>query len=103
MSTKFSRRHFMGSAATALGALGLRPESTLGLALRPPPKGLAPLDPYDDLAKLAANENPYGPSDAMMEAMNAAWKYSNRYGYPDGDILEKIAGHHGVGTDNIII
>lgn len=103
MNTGFTRRHFMGSAAAALGALGLRPQSALGVALRPPPPGLRPLDPYDDLAKLSSNENPYGPSDRMMASMNAAWKYSNRYGYPDGDIHEKIAEHHGVGTRNIIM
>ncbi len=103
MNARFTRRHFMGSAAAALGALGLRPQSTLGVALRPPPPGLRPTDPYDDLAKLSSNENPYGPSDRMMASMNAAWKYSNRYGYPDGDIHEKIAEHHGVGTRNIIM
>ena len=37
---------------------------------------------YDALAKLSSNENPYGPSPAAMKAMEAAWKYSNRYGYP---------------------
>ncbi|MDE2794721.1 MAG: histidinol-phosphate transaminase [Gemmatimonadota bacterium] len=103
MHTGFTRRHFIGSAAAALGALGLRPRSALGVTLRPPPPGLRPLDPYDDLAKLSSNENPYGPSDRMMASMNAAWKYSNRYGYPDGDIHEKIAEHHGVGTRNIIM
>ena len=103
MNTRFTRRHFMGSAAAAFGALGLRRQSALGVALRPPPPGLAPLAPYDDLAKLSSNENPYGPSDRMMASMNAAWKYSNRYGYPDGDIHEKIAEHHGVGTRNIIM
>ncbi len=99
----FSRRRFMGGAAAALAATGLAPRKALGHGLRPPPKGLTPLDPYDDLAKLSSNENPYGPSEKMMEAMNAAWKYSNRYGYPDGDILEKIAAHHDVDTSNIMI
>ena len=103
MKTRFSRRHFMGSAAAALGAVGLRPKSALGITLPPPPKGLVPVDPYDDLAKLSSNENPYGPSEKMMASMNAAWKYSNRYGYPDGDVHEKIAEHHGVGTDHIIM
>ena len=103
MNTRFSRRHFMGSAVAALGAAGLRPRSALGLTLPPPPKGLGLVDPYDDLAKLSSNENPYGPSEKMMASMNAAWKYSNRYGYPDGDVLEKIAEHHGVGTDHIIM
>ncbi len=103
MKNRFSRRHFMGGAAAALGALSLRPASALGLRLPPPPPGLAPVDPYDDLVKLASNENPYGPSEKMMASMNAAWKYSNRYGYPDGDIREKIAAHHGMDTRNIIM
>ena len=104
MNNSVSRRHFMGGAAAALGALGLRPGSALGeLRIPPPPPGLASADPYDELAKLSSNENPYGPSDRMRESMDAAWKYSNRYGYPDGDILEKIAEHHGVGTRNIIM
>ncbi len=100
---RWSRRRFMGGAAAALGALTARPASALGAGLRPPPKGLAPLDPYDDLVKLSSNENPYGPSDKMLEAMNAAWKYSNRYGYPDGDIQRKIADHHGVDVDQIML
>ncbi|MGH7505123.1 MAG: pyridoxal phosphate-dependent aminotransferase, partial [Longimicrobiales bacterium] len=58
---------------------------------------------YDALAKLANNENPYGPCDAAMEAMTGAFKYSNRYGYPDGGIVEAIAAHHGVEPDNILL
>ena len=103
MNTRFTRRHFMGSAAAALGALGLRPQSALGVALRPPPPGLVPLDRRNESARLHFNENPYGPSDRMMAAMKSAWKYSNMYGYPDGDIGEKIAEQHGVGTRNIIM
>ena len=101
-----SRRRFMGGAAAALGYLGLRPGSVMGASLPRPPKGLAPLqerDDYDSLVKLSSNENPYGPSDAMLEAMNSAWKYSNRYGYPDGNIQEKIAEHHGVKPENILL
>ena len=101
-----SRRRFMGGAAAALGYLGLRPGSVMGASLPRAPKGLAPLqarDDYDSLVKLSSNENPYGPSDAMLEAMNSAWKYSNRYGYPDGNIQEKIAEHHGVKPENILL
>ena len=104
MKTRFSRRHFVGGAAAAVGALGLRPDSALAaLRLPPPPPGVVPADPYDDLAKLASNENPHGPSEKMWAAMDLARKYANRYGYPDGDIHEKIAEHHGMGTDNIIM
>ncbi len=100
----FSRRGFMGGAAAALAALGVGPEGLLGANRRPAPPGLRlRRDPYDSLVKLSSNENPYGPSDKMMEAMNGVWKYANRYGYPDGDIVEKIAEHHGVGPENIIL
>ena len=39
---------------------------------------------YDAFAKLASNENNFGPPESVMQAMNDAWKYANRYGYPDG-------------------
>jgi len=35
--------------------------------------------------------------------MNGAWKYSNRYGYPDGNIHQEIAKHHGVKNDSILL
>jgi histidinol-phosphate aminotransferase len=38
-----------------------------------------------------------------MKAMNSAFKYANRYGYPDGGIVEEIAKHHGVKPENILL
>jgi len=38
-----------------------------------------------------------------MKAMNNAWKYSNRYGYPDGNLVAEIAKHHGVKQENILL
>jgi histidinol-phosphate/aromatic aminotransferase/cobyric acid decarboxylase-like protein len=38
-----------------------------------------------------------------MQAMNGAWKYANRYGYPDGNVMQEIAKHHGVKPENILI
>ena len=35
--------------------------------------------------------------------MNGAWKYANRYGYPDDDIQGAIAEHHGVKRENILM
>jgi len=35
--------------------------------------------------------------------MNSAWKYSNRYGYPDGGLVEAIAAHHGVTPRHILL
>lgn len=99
-----TRRRFMGGAAAALGYAGLRPTGLLGWDSPGRPLSLTPQEyDYDSFAKLASNENPYGPSERMMEAMNGAWKYSNRYGYPDGNIQEKIAEHHGVDPQNILL
>ena len=103
----FSRRQFMGGAATALGYLGLKPGAEL-LAAEVDETIRFPFarkldDPYDSLAHLSSNENPWGPSKNMLEAMNSAWKYANRYGYPDGDIQSAIAEHHGVSRDHILM
>jgi histidinol-phosphate aminotransferase len=94
----------MGGAAAALGYAGLKPTGLLAWDRSPRSIELTPQEyDYDSFAKLSSNENPYGPSERMMEAMNSAWKYSNRYGYPDGDIQEKIAEHHGVEPENILL
>lgn len=106
MEGKFavSRRGFVGGMATTLGALTLAPDKFL-LA-----QGVGSLQPkiageseYDAFAKLAANENPYGPPDSVMKAMMNAMKYSNRYGYPDAGIVDEIAKHHGVKPENVLI
>ena len=94
-----SRRGFMGGVAAALGALGLSPSSLLAQGRRRRPTEAE----YDAFAKLSSNENPYGPSDAVMEAMNHGFKYANRYGYPDGNIVQKLADHHGVEPGNILL
>jgi histidinol-phosphate aminotransferase len=38
-----------------------------------------------------------------MQAMTKAFKYANRYGYPDGDVLQAIARHHDVPTSQVMI
>ncbi len=99
-----SRRGFVGGLATAVGYLGLEPASNAWALDRPAARpSRQQTNEYDGLAKLGNNENPYGPSEAMLEAMNRVWKYSNRYGYPDGDITEKIAEHHGVDPDHVLL
>ena len=60
-------------------------------------------EPYDALAKLGNNENPWGPSPAVMAAMTHAFKYANRYGYPDGNLAQVLAAHHGVTVDHILL
>jgi histidinol-phosphate aminotransferase len=104
--TAVSRRSFMGGVAAALGYVGLRPEDLLAQArggVPAAPRGAISAGDYDRFAKIANNENPYGPPESVMKAMMDAMKYSNRYGYPDGGIVQAIADHHGVKAENVIL
>jgi histidinol-phosphate aminotransferase len=95
-----SRRGFFGGLAAALGYIGIGPDARL---FAQSAAGAPPLDAYDKFAKLARNENNYGPPESVMKAMNDAWKYSNRYGYPDANILQEIAKHHNVKNENVLL
>ena len=98
----FSRRDFVGGVAAAVGALGLRPGAEL-LAQGQTAQFTGGEAEYDAYVKLASNENNWGPPDSVMKAMNSAWKYANRYGYPDANVNQVIAEHHGVRRDNILL
>ncbi|MEO7358898.1 MAG: aminotransferase class I/II-fold pyridoxal phosphate-dependent enzyme [Gemmatimonadaceae bacterium] len=103
-----SRRGFVGGVATAIGSLALSPETARAAEVLLRQGGGVvdrefAADDYDSYAKLAANENPYGPPESVMAAMTNAIKYSNRYGYPDGNLVAEIANHHGVAPDNIML
>ena len=101
-----SRRGFVGGVTTALGYLTLKPASSLWAQATAPATVAGAqqgVDEYDAFAKLANNENPYGPPDTVLKAMTKAFKYGNRYGYPDGGIAEEIAKHHGVKPENILL
>jgi histidinol-phosphate aminotransferase len=104
-----SRRGFVGGIATGLGYLGLRPDVDLWAQGRSAAvqgaagRSRASIEEYDTFAKLANNENPYGPPESVMKAMTQAFKYANRYGYPDGGIVQEIAAHHGVKPENILL
>lgn len=104
MKQAVSRRRFVGGLAAAVGYLGLEPGLDLWAQApsQTPRRRLTP-DEYDAFAKLANNENPYGPSESVMEAMTQAFKYANRYGYPDGSIAQEIAKHHGVEPDTVML
>jgi histidinol-phosphate aminotransferase len=100
-----SRRGFVGGVATAVGYLTLK--SPMDLLAEPRRFLIPPVpqegDDYDLLAKVNFNENPYGPTESVMKAMNQAFKYANRYGYPDGGIIDEIAKHHGVKPENVVL
>ena len=53
---------------------------------------------------LDENENPYGTSPKIFEAMRSALELSNRYPYPAADNLAgEIAHHHGVDRNQVLI
>ncbi len=102
-----SRRTLIGGVAAALGYAGVQPGPTWAQAAeaaapRAPRPRMSP-EEYDLCAKLGSNENPYGPPESVMKAMTQAFKYANRYGYPDGDIVQEIATHHGVKPENVLL
>jgi histidinol-phosphate aminotransferase len=98
-----SRRSFVGGVAAAVGSLGVSSPLELLAQGAAASRQRSPEDEYDGFAKLANNENPYGPSDVVLQAMTKAFKYANRYGYPDGNLVEAIAQHHGVKTEQVMI
>jgi histidinol-phosphate aminotransferase len=98
-----SRRRFVGGVTSALGLLTLEPGRLVSQAAGQVPRPQTTPDEYDTLAKLANNENPYGPPESVMKAMTGAFKYANRYGYPDGGIVDAIAKHHGVPRENVML
>src|SRR5262245_18581923 len=106
--TDIGRRNFIGRIAALLGYAGLAPFelSAQSRSRQTAAAAKSTLDKkidYDKFAKLANNENPYGPSEAVMKAMNDAWRYANRYAYPDGGIVDAIAEHHGVKPENVLL
>jgi len=106
--TDIARRKFIGRIAALLGYAGLAPLelSAQSRSRQTAAAAKSTLDKkidYDKFAKLANNENPYGPSEAVMKAMNDAWRYANRYAYPDGGIVDAIAEHHGVKPENVLL
>ncbi|MEP1602169.1 pyridoxal phosphate-dependent aminotransferase [Ekhidna sp.] len=58
----------------------------------------------DDLILLNWNENPYGPSETAIKAVNDAMKYANRY--PDevaNELKEKLAKKNNLRTKNFLL
>jgi len=53
---------------------------------------------------LDANENPYGPSQAALEALRGDATAANRYAKHEyGDLVDAIAAKHGVKTEQVVL
>jgi histidinol-phosphate aminotransferase len=102
-----SRRRFVGGLAATMAYLGVRPGAAWaqsgGIPAPEVGNDTTALSAYDAFVKLSFNENPYGPPESVIKAMTQALKYANRYGYPDGGILNELAAHHGVKPGNILL
>jgi histidinol-phosphate aminotransferase len=104
MNKSFSRRSFLGGTAALAGYAALRPAMPAWAQSAPEPVVSAWRGgDFDTQAKLCFNENNYGPSPAVLKAMGDAFKYANRYGYPDGGLTETIATLHGVSPNNVLL
>ncbi|RDV28901.1 histidinol-phosphate aminotransferase family protein [Alteromonas aestuariivivens] len=99
-----SRRIFLGGslATTALGASGILTSAGLAAA----PETVLPkvqYGPTPGIAKLNANENPYGPSpDALKAIMEASTSGGAYYAYTAAmTLIDMIAERHGLARENI--
>lgn len=104
-----SRRKFVGGLAAALGYVSTGADLDLfaqgraaGQGRPGGGRGQTP-EEYDLLAKLASNENNWGIPEPVMKAMEGAWKYAGRYGYPDPGLNQAIADFDGVKPENVMV
>ena len=98
-----SRRSFLTAGTATFGASLVTPHIALAnsatLGLEQPLYGPAP-----GVAKLNANENPYGPSPAAIDAMTEAIRKGAYYVNATAEKLkEMIAERNGVTKDHIIL
>ncbi|MEP6769890.1 MAG: aminotransferase class I/II-fold pyridoxal phosphate-dependent enzyme [Acidobacteriota bacterium] len=99
MAFPMSRRRFAGSVGAALGAALLPSPFGASRALAAPARG-----EMSDRILLDANENPYGPSASALDALGRAGRAAGRYpGSLEDELRTKIAAHHGVGEDRIVL
>lgn len=102
MTYNRSRRLFLGGtvAATAIGASGLIGVSSASAS--PLPKNVV-FGPKPGVAKLNANENPFGPSPLALKAIaKASAEGGAYYAYPAAmTLLDMIAERHGITRANI--
>ncbi len=111
MSQKSSRRQWLKSSALLAAGLATAPFVSqaspvfqrrellrLDDDLNPSP-GLPDLR-----VRLLANENPYGPSPAVKEAIVASLSHGNRYPYDrSGELVKKIAEKEGVNENCVML
>ena len=98
MVPMFTRRGF--AARLTMGGAALRISTEMAYAQRAAVKGVAlPAD----MVWLNANENPFGPPPAVLDAMREALPVSNRYHYNEFQGIYKIiAASEGLAANQIV-
>jgi histidinol-phosphate aminotransferase len=95
-----SRRRFVhlaGGLASALTALPLTAETLKSLPVPPEATTAPPI-------RLDSNENPYGPSPKVLDAMRAALTMANRYPMPEyKGLVQRIAAMHNVQPERVLL
>ncbi|NIJ53210.1 pyridoxal phosphate-dependent aminotransferase [Dyadobacter arcticus] len=121
MTQKMDRRNLLKSGLMAIGGMTLAPHLSMGAFANAP----VSLDPENRiyrspmvrehflpadfkapkiLAKLNANENPYGPPMSAQKAVADSVKNGNRYAWKEMyDLIDKIAKKEGVSADHIMM
>jgi len=114
MTQTLNRRTWIKSSLMAMGTMAMAPAYALpknkALAVYQPDSILnehIPTFRYDEarlVAKLNANENPYGPSPKVVKAITDSISSGNRYGHGEAKVLlEMIAEKEGVTPDHIML
>ncbi len=68
------------------------------------PSATPPARPHSSLIRLDANENPFGPSPAAVDAIRSAIRTVNSY--PDDDcspLRQKLARHHDLKPEQVLV
>ncbi len=102
-----TRRAFLRTLGTAMAAAGAGISSALedrGVAVAEEPISVFPADGFPAGAvRLNFNENPLGPSPKAIAAiLENGLGRANRYNVID-PLVELLAQHHGVPTDNVLV
>src|SRR5215467_6318052 len=92
------RRVLQGMGAGAVSTIG-----TLGWAVRPSSYGTIKSGENSGTIHLDRNENPYGPPESAIRAMRENLPAQNRYPDTADDLRKKIAEHHKVAAEQIVL
>lgn len=101
MNNLMTRRRLLGGGSTLAGLALLQAATGGSLNLISSAMGNIPM-PMEPI-RMSSNENPYGPSPKAIEAMQAAFKYGNRYGGITDQILQLQASIEQVPVESIMI